>query len=72
MAEKSRQMYEVYGRRPIFLSAPGDTNVVYYLDGKKVKAEQIKVISPDDIVTVDVSKSDKKGEKSVIRITTKK
>lgn len=72
MAEKSREMEEWYGRKPIFLSTPGDTNVVYYLDGKKVKAEVIKELNSEKIQTVDVSKGDKKGEKNIIRITTKK
>lgn len=72
MAEKSRQMYEVYGRKPIFLSTPGDTNVIYILDGKKVKAEEIKNIDSDKIESIEVTKSEKKGEKNAIRITTKK
>ena len=71
MAEKYREMAEKYNRSPIFLSSPGDTNVIYYLNGKKVSAAEIKKIDPDDIKTVDVNKSDEKGKKNIIRIVTK-
>jgi len=71
-AEQYREMAEKYKRSPIFLSTPGDTNVVYYLNGKKVSASDIKTINPDDIKTIDVNKSDEKGKKSTIRIITKK
>ena len=47
MAEKYREMAEKYQRQPIFLSYPGDTNTVYYLDGKKVKADKIKKMDRD-------------------------
>ena len=71
MEEKYRQMAERYQREPIFLSAPGDTNTVYYLDGKKVKANKIKDIDHNTIKTIDITKGDKKGEQTIIKITTK-
>ncbi len=71
MAEKYREMADKYQRQPIFLSAPGDS-VEYFIDGKKVTAEEVKKITPDDIERVEVNK--KKGEKGKgsIRITTRK
>ena len=70
MAEKARQMAETYGRQPIFLSAPGDTNTVYYLNGKKVKAKEIKELDKSSIQTIEVKGDDKKG-KTTVTIRTK-
>lgn len=72
MAETYREMARKYQRFPIFLSTPGDSNVVYYLNGKKVDASEIKKIDPDDIKTIMVQKSDEKNKKSNIKIETKK
>ena len=70
MAEKYRQLAETYGRQPIFLSAPGDTNTVYYLNGKKVKAKEIKELDKSTIKTIEV-KGDEKNGKTKITIRTK-
>jgi len=71
MAEKYRQMAEQYGRQPIFLTTPGDTNTVYYIDGKKVKSAEVKeILKKDEIEQISKTKDDK-GEKTVIRIKTK-
>jgi hypothetical protein len=70
LSEKYRQMSDQYGRQPIFLSEPGDTNVVYYIDGKKVKAEDVKKLGKDEIKTVEINKKSGKG-KDEIRFTTK-
>lgn len=72
--EKQKEMAEKYGRQPIFLSAPGDTNIVYIIDGKKVEASDFKKLHPDRIESIVVTKPDqdhpaKKGE---IRIKTRK
>jgi hypothetical protein len=74
MAEKYRQMAEKYGRHPIFLSAPGDTNMVYYIDGKKVSVSEINKISPDQIESISIVKPDKdhSNKKGEMRIKTKK
>lgn len=71
MAEKYREMAEKYQRQPIFLTSPGDTNTVYYLNGKKVKADEIKKLEQGRIATIDVTKGDKKGDKTTVRIRTK-
>lgn len=73
MAEKYREMADKYQRQPIFLSAPGDS-VEYYINGKKVTAEEVKKISPDSIERVEVDKNKTRGEKNKgsIRITTRK
>ena len=71
MAEKYRQMAETYGRQPIFLSEPGDTNTVYYLNGKKVKADKIKELEKDKIESVEINKGKKEGDKTTIRLKTK-
>ncbi len=71
MAEKYREMAEQYGRQPIFLSTPGDTNTVFYLNGKKIKAEDMKKkLKTEDIEQVVKTHDDKEG-KTVIKITTK-
>ncbi len=72
MAEKYREMYEKYGREPIFLSYPGDTNTVYYIDGKKVKAKEIKELDKSKIGSVEIDKAEKAGDKTTVRIKTKK
>jgi hypothetical protein len=74
MAEKYRQMAEKYGRHPIFLSAPGDTNMVYYIDGKKVSVEEINKLNSDKIESISVVKPDKTNpsKKGEMRIKTKK
>lgn len=71
MAEKYREMAEKYRREPIFLSAPGDTNTAYYLDGNKVKAKEIKELDKEKIESVEVNKAEKKGGKTTVRIKTK-
>jgi hypothetical protein len=70
IAEKYREMGEKYRRQPIFLSYPGDTNTVYYIDGKKAKTKDIKKLDKDKIESIEVNRSDKK-DKSTIRIKTK-
>jgi hypothetical protein len=74
MSEKYRQMGEKYGRHPIFLSAPGDTNMVYFIDGKKVNAEEISKINSDQIESISVVKPDKSSpsKKGEMKIKTKK
>ncbi|MFW6289561.1 MAG: DUF4252 domain-containing protein [Mariniphaga sp.] len=71
MAEKYREMALKYQRQPIFLSAPGDS-VEYFINGKKVSAEEVKKISPDDIERVEVNKSKSEKGRGSIRITTRK
>ena len=71
MAEKYREMAEKYGREPIFLNYPGDTNTVYYIDGKKVKAKEIKELDKEKIESVEIKKPEKGNEKTTIRIKTK-
>ena len=72
MAEKIRQMAEVYGRQPIFLSAPGDTNAVYYINGKKVKADDIKKLDKKKIESVELKMPEKEDDKTEVKIKTKK
>ncbi len=71
---KQQEMANKYGRQPIFLSTPGDTNVVYYINDKKVDSEKFKAINPEDIESVSVIKAEqgKKNKKSEIRIITRK
>ncbi len=71
MAEKYREMAEKYRREPIFLSSPGDTNTVYFLDGKKVKADKIKELNKEKIESVEVTKPEKNDDKTTIKIKTK-
>ncbi|HNZ68435.1 MAG TPA: DUF4252 domain-containing protein [Prolixibacteraceae bacterium] len=73
-AERSRELAERYGRHPIILSNPGDTNIVYIIDGKKTDVKTMRKLDPDQISTIEVIKSDKNkpGKKGEIRITTKK
>lgn len=71
MAEKYREMAEKYGREPIFLNYPGDTNTVYYIDGKKVKAKEIKDLDKGKIESVEIKKPEKVNDKTTIRIKTK-
>ncbi|MDX8341615.1 DUF4252 domain-containing protein [Draconibacterium sp. IB214405] len=70
MAERQREMAEKYGRQPIFLSTPGDTTTVYYIDGKKVKSDKVKELLRQNEVE-KIEKTDEDG-KTVIRIKTKK
>lgn len=74
MAERAREMAEKYGRHPIILSAPGDTNVVYIIDGKKASAREMKNIDPERIAIIEVIKADKNkpSGKGEVRITTRK
>ncbi len=73
MAEKYREMAAQYRRQPIFLSMPGDTNMVYYINGKKVSAKEIKNINADQIESIVVTKPDKDhpGKKGEMRIKTR-
>jgi hypothetical protein len=71
MAEKYREMAEKYGREPIFLNYPGDTNTVYYIDGKKVKAKEIKDLDKGKIESVEIKKPEKGNNKTTVRIKTK-
>lgn len=71
LAEKQREMEEKYGRQPIFLSSPGDSTV-FYIDGKKANAEDVRNLNPNDIERVEVNKDTKEGNVPTIRITTRK
>lgn len=71
MAEKYREMAERYKREPIFLNYPGDTNTVYYLNGKKVKANEIKELEKDKIESIQIDKSGKNNDVTTIKIKTK-
>ena len=62
-----------------YIDTDGGEEPLYYLDGKKVKAEDVKKLSPDTIESINVLKGDKAIEKygkkakdGVIEITTKK
>ena len=68
--EKQRELAEKYGRQPIFLSTPGDTNTVYYIDGKKVKSDKVKELLKNNEVEKIEKTND--GGKTVIKIKTKK
>jgi hypothetical protein len=72
MAKKYQEMSEKYGREPIFLSYPGDTNTVYYIDGKKTKAKEIKELDKSKIESVEINKAEKEGDKTTVKIKTKK
>jgi hypothetical protein len=71
MAKKYREMAEIYGREPIFLNYPGDTNTVYFIDGKKVKAKEIKELDKEKIESIEIKKPEKVNDKTTIRIKTK-
>lgn len=71
MAEKYREMAEKYRREPIFLNYPGDTNTVYFIDGKKVKAKEIKKLDKEKIESIEIKKPEKSNEKTTIKIKTK-
>lgn len=71
LAEKHRELAEKYNRYPILLNYPGDANTVYFLNGKKVDAEALKKIKPDDIESIEVTKPKKDGEETTIKIKTK-
>lgn len=70
MADRYREMAEKYGRQPIFLNYPGDSTI-YYLNGKKVSIDEIKELDKEKIKSVQVTNSDKKGDKTEVRISTK-
>ncbi len=71
LAEKARELSEKYRREPIFLNYPGDSTI-YYVDGKKVEADEIKELLEKGVKSIQIDKPDKKNEKTVIRIKTKK
>jgi hypothetical protein len=71
MGERYREMAEKYQRNPIFLSEPGDTSTVYYINGKKVKSDEIRKISQDNIQSIEITKKNDKTDKTTIRIKTK-
>lgn len=71
MAEKHRELAEKYKRFPILLNYPGDAGTVYFLNGKKVDAEALKKIQPDDIESIEVTKPKKEGDETTIKIKTK-
>jgi hypothetical protein len=70
MAERYREMAERYRRQPIFLNYPGDSTI-YYLNGKKIDADEIKGLNKEDIKSIEINKSEKDGDKTTIRIKTK-
>ncbi len=69
-AEKYRELAEKYRRQPIFLNYPGDSTI-YYLNGKKVDAEEIKNIDKESIKSIEVNKPEKETDKTTIKIKTK-
>ncbi|WP_372948026.1 DUF4252 domain-containing protein [Mariniphaga sp.] len=71
LSEKHRELAEKYNRFPILLNYPGDAGTVYFLNGKKVDAEALKKIKPDDIESIEVTKPKKEGDETTIKIKTK-
>lgn len=71
LAERHRELAEKYNRYPILLNYPGDTNTIYFLNGKKVDADALKKIKPDDIESIEVTKPKKEGDETTIKIKTK-
>ncbi len=71
MQQKYMEMAEKYGREPIFIGAPGDTNTVYYIDGKRVDAEEIKGFDKEKIESIEIKRGKGKQEKTVIKLKTK-
>jgi hypothetical protein len=71
MAEKYREMAEKYQREPIFLNYPGDTNSVYFINGKKAKAKEIKELDKEQIESIEITKPKKTNDKTTIKIKTK-
>ena len=72
MDEKIRQMTEIYGRQPILLSTPGDTNTVYYINGKKVKADDVKELDKKTISSIEVKNLEKEDDKTEVKFKTRK
>ena len=70
LAEKSRELAEQYHRQPIFLSYPGDSTI-YYVDGKKVDADQIKELLDKGVKSIVIDKPTKDDKKTIVRIKTK-
>jgi hypothetical protein len=71
LAERHRELAEKYNRYPILLNYPGDANAVYFLNGKKVDADALKKIKPDDIESIEVTKPKKESDETTIKIKTK-
>ena len=71
MAEKYRQMAEKYQRFPIFLSYPGDSTTLYYINGKKALPKEIKELNRDDIKSIEVNKPTEANGKTSVKIRTK-
>lgn len=62
-----------------FIDTDGKDEPLYYVDGKKVKSEDVKKINPNTIESINVFKGDKaiekygkKAKNGVVEITTKK
>jgi len=72
MAEKYREMAEKYKRQPVFLNYPGDGNTIYMIDGKKVDADAVKKLNPDQIQTIEVKGGEEENDPTTIKIITKK
>ena len=64
-------MTERYGREPIFLSYPGDTNTVFYIDGEKVEADDIINLDKNSIDKIELNQPNNSDDITEIRITTK-
>jgi len=71
MAEKYREMAEKYQRQPVFLNYPGDKNTIYMINGKKVAAEDLKKLKPDQIATVEIEGGETDNDATTIKIVTK-
>lgn len=71
MAEKYREMAEKYQRQPVFLNYPGDKNTIYMINGKKVNAEELKKLKPDQIATVEIEGGEADEDATTIKIITK-
>jgi hypothetical protein len=53
------------------LNYPGDTNSVYFINGKKAKAKEIKELDKEQIESIEITKPKKTNDKTTIKIKTK-
>ena len=67
--EYQKELFEKYKRFPIIINGPDRENAEYFVDDKQVEFDDVKIIDPDEIKSIEViKKDDSKNKHSQLKI----
>lgn len=70
MSKRQQQLFEKYNKFPVIISGPESEDAEYFVNGKKVKKEDIHELNPESIESIQIiKKDDSKNNKAQIQIS---